>query len=158
MFDRHEALTGPSSPGSPARFEPDACRRTVLSTSFVSVAACVSAARAWTVDQVHRHGGSQALIERVELLVSEVVTNAVQHTASTRVTVTVETCPHSYLEVSVHDHDRTVPQPRQASPWDYGGRGLFLVEQLSDSWGTELDTSGKRVWFRVAPGTDDPKG
>jgi anti-sigma regulatory factor (Ser/Thr protein kinase) len=156
VFGRHDPLPGSSSPTTSARLGPEAFRRTV-STSFASIPASVSVARAWTVDQVHRQGGSQALIERVELLVSELVTNAVQHTASTRVTVKVKIGPRSYLEVSVHDHDRTVPHPKQATPWDYGGRGLLLVEQLSDSWGTELDSSGKWVWFRVTPRTQNPK-
>lgn len=106
MSAHHDPLPRPSSPATPARVERDASRQTV-STSFPSVPASVPIARAWTVDQVHRHGGSQALIERVELPVSEVITNAVQHTASSQVTVKVETGALSYLEVSVHDHDRT---------------------------------------------------
>ena len=83
----------------------------------------------------------------MELLVSEIVTNAVVHTASRRFVVQLDVA--SCVVVAVHDSDPTRQRPRQARLWDGGGRGLALVEELSDAWGTRGVEDGKWVWFRV---------
>jgi anti-sigma regulatory factor (Ser/Thr protein kinase) len=119
----------------------------MVSTRFAAVTASVSAARAWIAGELLREGADRELIDRVELLVSEVVTNAVRHTDSTQLTLTVRT--GTYVEVSVHDDDRRLPTPRHAGPDDQGGRGLLLVEELSDAWGTRPAVHGKWVWFHV---------
>ncbi|MDQ1396027.1 MAG: hypothetical protein QOG64_1286, partial [Acidimicrobiaceae bacterium] len=83
----------------------------------------------------------------VELLTSEVVTNAVVH-ASTDVTVVFRYLGDR-MRIEVGDGSRVLPQLRVAAPHDTGGRGLLLLDRLSSSWGTVPTRSGKRVWFEL---------
>lgn len=97
-----------------------------------------STARSWGLGDV----GSLA-----ELLVSEVVTNAVEHGSSGGV-VEIEALPAG-LRVAVTDHSRGEPEVRHPTPDEPTGRGLAIVDQLSRWWGVEPVTGGKRVWFEV---------
>lgn len=86
--------------------------------------------------------------DTVLLLASELVTNAVRH-AATPFDLIVSVHGPS-VEVAVVDHDRRHP-PRVCDPGpeDTHGRGLRIVEELSDSWGSEaMAGDAKRVWFR----------
>ena len=83
----------------------------------------------------------------MQLLISELVTNAVRHGGGSDVTVKLVVT--SSIEASVHDYGRGAPRPCPADVWDDGGRGLQLVGELADAWGTRADDSGKWVWFRV---------
>src|SRR3954468_6032481 len=90
-----------------------------------------------------------------ELLVSELVTNAVVHAASP-VDVDVEPGPDGVL-VRVRDAD-TGPLVMRAgggAELDEGGRGFVLVDRLAEAWGTEHRGGRKTVWFRL-PLSDDP--
>ncbi|TQJ57766.1 ATP-binding protein [Streptomyces sp. NBC_00080] len=84
------------------------------------------------------------------LLVSELATNAVRHTLGTRFLCGVGLVTHGRLRLEVHDHDRTGRGlPRcEPGPDDEGGRGLFLVEQLAETWGVDRSrlTGGNAVW------------
>jgi anti-sigma regulatory factor (Ser/Thr protein kinase) len=55
----------------------------------------------------------------------------------------------SSLLVEVHDQDVRTPRVRTASANDEGGRGLFLVDQLSRRWGVRPTPTGKAVWFQL---------
>ncbi|WP_320782860.1 SpoIIE family protein phosphatase [Streptomyces sp. CRN 30] len=91
---------------------------------------------AWALD---------ALADSAQLLVSELLTNAVCHARGPLVL----RIWHSARELGVEVTDRSVPRPR-ARPADAAaehGRGLLLVESLADAWGTRPDTDGKTVWF-----------
>ncbi len=55
----------------------------------------------------------------------------------------------SALWVEVHDQDVRTPRVRTASANDEGGRGLFLVDQLSGRWGVRPTPTGKAVWFQL---------
>jgi len=92
-----------------------------------------------------------------ELLVSELVTNALVH-AGTETALTLAVAD-GVLEVGVTDRAPGVPLPRRqgGSPgtveqdWRAeGGRGLRLVELIADEWGLALIPEGKQVWFRLA--------
>src|SRR3954463_8219328 len=90
--------------------------------------------------------------EVAELLVSELVTNAVVHAAST-VEVEIERDDNGVL-VRVRDAD-TGPLVMRAgggSELDEGGRGFLLVDRLAEAWGTEHRGGRKCVWFRLAMG------
>jgi DNA-binding NarL/FixJ family response regulator len=85
----------------------------------------------------------------VELLTTELVTNAVQHAQSTA-QVTAAVTPRG-LRVAVSDGGPGVPSVRLGGPPEAeSGRGLALVESLSTAWGIEQSAVGKAVWFEVA--------
>lgn len=83
----------------------------------------------------------------VQLLTTELVTNAIQH-AEGAVTVTAELLGDR-LRIAVGDEGPGVPAPEHASPDDEGGRGLALVDSLSSRWGVEELPAGKIVWFET---------
>ena len=92
------------------------------------------------------------VIEVAQLLVSELVTNAVVHAASP---VEVEaSLDEAGLVVRVRDADTGPLVSRSGSTeLDEGGRGFILIDRLAHSWGTEHGGGRKTVWFRLA--TDD---
>ncbi|MFF4410204.1 SpoIIE family protein phosphatase [Streptomyces sp. NPDC001404] len=78
-----------------------------------------------------------------ELLLSELVTNAIRYgSAPIRVRLLYDSC----LTCEVHDGSSTSPHLRYASADDEGGRGLFLVAQLTAHWGTRYTRNGKIIW------------
>lgn len=85
----------------------------------------------------------------VDLLTSELVTNAVIHTGGGTIQLCVSASP-SAVRVEVVDDSADHPTPRHPSPEQLGGRGLLLVEELADSWGHQSRPGGKAVWFEVA--------
>jgi anti-sigma regulatory factor (Ser/Thr protein kinase) len=86
---------------------------------------------------------------RVEMIITELVTNAVRHGPGGPVEVAIEAGGSGMRgEVAdpgpgIHHHELDC---RRAT--EEGGRGLFLVDALSDSWG--LSNNSSRVWFEVA--------
>jgi anti-sigma regulatory factor (Ser/Thr protein kinase) len=93
-------------------------------------------------------GVASEVVDTCVLLVSELATNAVLH-ARTPFTVTID--PRPVLRIEVHDDDPGLPHPRDYGPEASSGRGLHLLEALSESSGTVVDASGgKAVWFEVA--------
>jgi len=85
--------------------------------------------------------------ELAELLVSEVVTNAIEHGGSGG-SVEVEALPAG-IRVAVSDQSRHPPERRSPTSSEPTGRGLAIVDQLSRWWGVELNDHGKTVWFEV---------
>lgn len=90
------------------------------------------------------------LLEVGELLISEVVTNAVVH-AGTPVDVEV-TVGADGLRAEVSDGSRRLPAVRDQAALAGTGRGLHMLEQLVDSWGVQVRGAGKTVWFVVTSG------
>ena len=105
-----------------------------------------SRARRFVSEALERWDCAQAL-DTVQLLVSELVTNAVVH-AGSRPKVAVLLLPSS-VRVEVADEAPEGLAPRTASDTDESGRGLFLLDEMSSSWGVEVTPEGKTVWFEV---------
>jgi anti-sigma regulatory factor (Ser/Thr protein kinase) len=88
-----------------------------------------------------------------ELLVSELVSNAVQH-GRPEITLRVSLDP-PLIGVSVHDDGAGVPDTHveRPDPTEPSGRGLYLVDRVSSDWGVILSDPppGKTVWFRIDP-------
>jgi anti-sigma regulatory factor (Ser/Thr protein kinase) len=84
------------------------------------------------------------------LLASELATNAVVH-AGTGITVRMSLMP-PMLFLEVEDGSSTMPEPLNLTPDSERGRGLFLIQALSDKWGAERTSQGKIVWFQVRAG------
>ncbi len=119
------------------------------------LASAVPCARLHARQVLWEHGAGH-LAETAELLVSELVTNAVRASMATgellgvllrlygdRVAVLVE----------VLDHCPAPPQPRPGGPASESGRGLVLVEALAVDWGWHRphEWPGKAVWCLVVP-------
>jgi anti-sigma regulatory factor (Ser/Thr protein kinase) len=78
-----------------------------------------------------------------ELILSELVTNAIRYAAGP---IRVRIIRERALICEVSDHSSTSPHLRQAATTDEGGRGLFLVAQFADRWGTRYTADGKVIW------------
>ncbi|MEV1054545.1 SpoIIE family protein phosphatase [Streptomyces sp. NPDC049887] len=78
-----------------------------------------------------------------ELILSELVTNAIRHAGGP---ITVRLIRDRSLICEVSDGSSTAPHLRRATTTDEGGRGLFLVSQFAERWGTRYTGSGKVIW------------
>lgn len=91
-------------------------------------------------------------VDVAALLVSELVTNAITHdenrAGAPRVTLSIR-CSGGRLRVDVHDTSPEPPLLTGASDCAEGGRGLFLVDSLADSWGSYRTEGGKAVFFTL---------
>ncbi|MFB7588144.1 SpoIIE family protein phosphatase [Streptomyces sp. NPDC056169] len=89
----------------------------------------------------------EELTDSVELLISEVVTNAVRYAERP---VTLRLLKTDVLRCEVGDDSPQLPRQRRARDTDEGGRGLFLVNRLARRWGATRLSGGKVVWFELA--------
>jgi DNA-binding NarL/FixJ family response regulator len=88
------------------------------------------------------------LVDTIELLVTELVTNVIVHTSAAPA-VRVSLFPDR-VHVEVVDTDPTPARARQALPSATSGRGLALVDALAVAWGSVEVDDGKVVWFDVS--------
>jgi len=88
--------------------------------------------------------GQRDLLAEAIFGLSELVTNAFLHGGGD---ITVVVTLGTALRVAVHDSGAGQPAVRQYSSTATTGRGLHLVDSLSDRWGTTPDGTGKWVWF-----------
>ncbi|GHG31144.1 MULTISPECIES: SpoIIE family protein phosphatase [Streptomyces] len=91
--------------------------------------------------------GLDALVDTVELLVSELVTNALRYGEGE---IRLRLLRDRTLVCEVWDAGLVQPRRRRAKDTDEGGRGLQLVGLLSASWGSRRTPRGKTVWFELA--------
>lgn len=125
--------------------------------TFPAIPQSVHAARRFATDTLI--GKPVAMIEAVELMVSELATNCIRHErTSFHVTILGST---REIRVEVTDSGSGTPMMRSPGPDEPSGRGLQIVDMLSDSWGVQPEQpSGKTVWFtmpagsQLAPGSD----
>ncbi|MBM9440050.1 SpoIIE family protein phosphatase [Actinacidiphila bryophytorum] len=87
------------------------------------------------------------LVDTTELLVSELVTNALRHGYGD---IRLRLLLDRTLVCEVWDSALVQPRRRRARDTDEGGRGLQLVTMLSESWGSRRTHRGKTVWFELA--------
>ncbi|GHF00289.1 SpoIIE family protein phosphatase [Streptomyces fumanus] len=108
--------------------------------------ALVAPIRKQVLDQL----SAWALLEAsftVELVVSELVTNAIRYGAPPIRLRLIHDATTLICEVS--DTNHTAPHLRRAKTWDEGGRGLLLVAQLTQRWGSRHTTEGKTIWAEL---------
>ncbi|MEU2115603.1 SpoIIE family protein phosphatase [Streptomyces sp. NPDC016459] len=89
----------------------------------------------------------EPLVDTVELLVSELVTNALRYGEGE---IRLRLLRDRTLVCEVWDAGLVQPRRRRAKDTDEGGRGLQLVGLLSSSWGSRRTPRGKTVWFELA--------
>ncbi|WP_435270690.1 SpoIIE family protein phosphatase [Streptomyces sp. 1222.5] len=104
--------------------------------------AAVSEVRASVTRQL-ADWGLEELAFTTELILSELVTNAIRYG---RAPIGVRLLRDRTLICEVSDRSTTSPHLRYAASTDEGGRGLFLVAQLADRWGTRYTPEGKIIW------------
>jgi anti-sigma regulatory factor (Ser/Thr protein kinase) len=104
--------------------------------------AAVAGARAAAADQL-ADWGLEELTFATEVLVSELVTNAIRHA---RPPLQLRLILDTTLSCEVSDASTTAPHLRRAGRYDEDGRGLMLVARLADRWGTRYTPAGKTIW------------
>ncbi|MFC9247251.1 SpoIIE family protein phosphatase [Streptomyces sp. NPDC057136] len=104
--------------------------------------AAVAGARALATRQLEEWGLDE-LAMTTELIVSELVTNAIRYAPGH---VRLRLLREARLICEVTDTSSTSPRLRHARTTDEGGRGLFLVAQLAHRWGTRYTREGKIIW------------
>ncbi|MEU9121396.1 SpoIIE family protein phosphatase [Streptomyces sp. NPDC048506] len=114
--------------------------------SLAPEARSVARARELARDQL-TDWGLQDLVDTTELLVSELVTNALRHGHGD---IRLRLLLDRTLVCEVWDADLAQPRRRRARDTDEGGRGLQLVGLLSQGWGSRRTPRGKTVWFELA--------
>lgn len=110
-----------------------------------------SAATARRLAQVvvlRQWGLTPKLTEDAVLLVSELVGNAVRHTGA-RVFGLRMRRRRGWIRIEIRDPSRGLPCLMPVQEMDLSGRGLFLVDKLSDRWGVDLLPRGKTTWFEM---------
>ncbi|MEU6967726.1 ATP-binding protein [Kitasatospora aureofaciens] len=101
------------------------------------------------------HPSAEPLLPTGELLLSELVTNAVTHARTPRgrlIFVRLQLLPHGTLRIEVHDADSDKPAPHPSSLTSESGRGLLLVRELASDWGCcpRRGGIGKFIWCHVS--------
>lgn len=109
--------------------------------------------RALVAEVLGDTGHDDAQVRLVQLLASELATNAVRHGSGASFDIEV-VARDGEVTVRVHDDAREAPQHRVPSEDDpqQGGWGLDLVDRLAREWGVELGRDGKVVWFTLGNG------
>ncbi|WP_256362447.1 SpoIIE family protein phosphatase [Streptomyces sp. TRM70350] len=114
----------------------------VVSWAVPADPAAVADLRARATRQVEAWGFGE-LAMTTELIVSELVTNAIRYAAPP---IHLRLLRDSRLTCEVADASSTAPRLRHARSTDEGGRGLFLVAQLAHRWGARYTPGGKVIW------------
>ncbi|WP_193504127.1 SpoIIE family protein phosphatase [Streptomyces coeruleorubidus] len=104
--------------------------------------AAVARARRMAGEQLTAWGLAEAEFT-TELIVSELVTNALRYGGAP---IELRLIRDSALICEVSDGSSTAPHLRRARVFDEGGRGLLLVAQLSERWGSRQTPTGKTIW------------
>ncbi|MFE2262508.1 SpoIIE family protein phosphatase [Streptomyces griseosporeus] len=98
-----------------------------------------------------RTWGARDRADEIELVADELITNALMHTEGAAVvTLRVLTGAERRLRVEVEDSSSALPRRREAGESGVSGRGLLLVDLLTDVWGVEARGGGKCVWCEFA--------
>ncbi|GAA3208850.1 hypothetical protein GCM10020256_05650 [Streptomyces thermocoprophilus] len=104
-----------------------------------------------------RGWGARDRADEIELVADELITNALMHTEGAAVvTLRRLTGRARRLRVEVEDSSSALPRRREAGDSGVSGRGLLLVDLLTDAWGVEARGGGKCVWCEFA--VPDPPG
>ncbi|MFG3509377.1 SpoIIE family protein phosphatase [Streptomyces sp. NPDC047821] len=119
---------------------------TVATWELVAEATAAAQARTLTAEQLTAWGLEEMLFT-TELIVSELITNAFRYGGGP---ITLRLIRDRHLICEVSDTSSTSPHLRRARSTDEGGRGLFLVAQLTERWGTRYTRDGKTIWTEQA--------
>jgi anti-sigma regulatory factor (Ser/Thr protein kinase) len=113
--------------------------------------AAPAAAREFVASRL-RGWGVDRRFPDVELLTSELVTNAVRH-AHGEVEVTIDLLDTDCIRLEVRDRSERLPVLRPLESARDGGWGLHIVGRIAKRWGLEQHTGEKTIWCEIAPVT-----
>ncbi|MGW1614103.1 SpoIIE family protein phosphatase [Streptomyces sp. NPDC002285] len=103
---------------------------------------------AWNIDDETSYN--------IQLIVSELVTNAIRYGSPP---MELRLIHDRTLTCEMRDAGSATPHLRHAATVDEGGRGLFIIAQLAQAWGTRFSTREKTIWAEQAlPGDAEPEG
>ncbi|MEZ0494001.1 ATP-binding protein [Kineococcus sp. TBRC 1896] len=105
----------------------------------------VARARAFVRDHCAQSQVAETVCDTAVLLVSELVTNAVEH-ARSRVRLAVAVSAR-LVHVEVGDQNAALPAVRSPDSSAVHGRGMAIVDGLAEDWGVRPDGRGKTIWF-----------
>jgi anti-sigma regulatory factor (Ser/Thr protein kinase) len=109
--------------------------------------AAVAVARQHVRDRLATWQVDQDRSFTTELVVTELVTNAIRHAGGS---IGLRLINDGTLTCEVRDASLAAPHLRHARTVDEGGRGLFIVGQLAQDWGTRYAPDGKTIWAELA--------
>ncbi|MFG2810019.1 ATP-binding protein [Streptomyces massasporeus] len=118
---------------------------------FPAVTASIAAARHWVRDCVEGFGGplhQHRMIQTAELLVSELITNAIRHGVGPPLIRL--TWNGRLLRIAVSDDSDCWPRMRATKNTEPGGFGMQLLERLAHRWGVTPRHPGKTVWAELS--------
>jgi anti-sigma regulatory factor (Ser/Thr protein kinase) len=121
----------------------------VVSFELAAAPSSIARARHAAGAIIERQGGS-AVRAAVEIVVSELVTNAVEHTSSPIALRIYDR--HGFVRIEVEDHGKGWPRLEDPGPEEASGRGLLIVDHLARRWGVERragNGNGKTVWAEL---------
>lgn len=98
-----------------------------------------------------------ALADAAVLCASELVTNAVQHSGAEIIQMSVSRPCVRCVHVAVAEKGHALPVRERPEPYDEHGRGLILINALSDRWGADRLHWGKRVWCEFDTYVDEER-
>jgi anti-sigma regulatory factor (Ser/Thr protein kinase) len=113
---------------------------------FSCEAESVAAARHFVRDLLRDQ--PDGIVEAVELMTSELATNSVRHAHSDFELVIDDS--REQIRVEISDTGDGQPMLRSPTIRERSGRGLRIVQALSDAWGSVPSTNGKMVWFTLS--------
>src|SRR5215207_8791411 len=136
---------------TPQSWESDGGPRARLSMEtkrFPNTPGSVTSARRFVRERLD--GAPREVADAITVMTSELATNSIRH-AETEFEVGIDRTPAA-IRVEVTDGGEGEPVVREPEPAAPSGRGLYIVEQLSDDWGIRPARGGdaKTVWFTVA--------
>jgi anti-sigma regulatory factor (Ser/Thr protein kinase) len=104
-------------------------------------------ARRLVTDALRQAGHDGAFLVTAQIVITELASNAVRH-ARSPFTVSIRS-RGSTVRIVVHDGSRVVPMPRDPTPANPSGRGMYLIAELASRWGVDLASDGKDVWAEL---------
>lgn len=90
--------------------------------------------------------GQEQLTDDGQLIVTELVANAAQHTSSHLIRVRITFQDDAFVRIGVVDRSHRLPAATAPGDDDTSGRGLALIDALATQWGCDPLPWGKRVW------------
>jgi anti-sigma regulatory factor (Ser/Thr protein kinase) len=129
---------------------PTPCRPLTCRLEFCATPGAVPCARS-LAKRIIVEWGRPDLADTAELLVSELVTNAI-HASARLATPVVRlwlVAERDNIVIRVWDASTDMPRRQNAGPESEHGRGLMLVESLSKQWGASRRPAGKVVWVQI---------